>query len=52
MPLNIFGYKIDLEILIFIAVLYLILLVHTLIGVVRVEGVDQFLKEGFDTLFR
>jgi len=47
MTLEIFGYKIDLEILILMGVIYLIMMSHTLYSVVHVEGVNEFIQEGF-----
>ena len=48
MNINILGYEIDLEILILIGIIYLIMIVHTLISVTKVEGVNEIIKEGFE----
>lgn len=50
MNINILGYNIDLEILILIGIIYLIMIVHTLISVTEVEGVNDIIKEGFEAL--
>jgi len=50
MTVDIFGYDIDLEILILIGVLYLIMIIHTFISVAQVDGVNDFVKEGFEAL--
>jgi len=50
MNINILGYEIDLEILILIGIIYLIMIVHTLISVTSVEGVNEIIKEGFEAL--
>ncbi len=50
MNINILGYNIDLEILILIGIIYLIMVVHTLISVTKVEGVNEIIKEGFEAL--
>jgi hypothetical protein len=50
MTVDIFGYDIDLEILILIGVIYLIMITHTLISVAKVDGVNEFIKEGFEAL--
>jgi hypothetical protein len=50
MTIDILGYKIDLEILILIGIIYLIMVVHTLFSVTKVEGVNEFIKEGFEAI--
>jgi hypothetical protein len=50
MTVNILGYQIDLEIIILMCLIYLIIIIHTLISVIHVEGVDEFIKEGFEAL--
>jgi len=50
MNIDILGYNIDLEILILIGIIYLIMVVHTLISVTKVEGVNEIIKEGFEAL--
>ena len=50
MNINILGYEIDLEILILIGIIYLIMIVHTLISVTKVEGVNEIIKEGFEAI--
>jgi hypothetical protein len=50
MTIDLFGYKIDLEIIILIAVLYLIIVVHTLSCVTKVEGASEFILESFSTI--
>jgi len=50
MTVEILGYNINLEILILIGIIYLIMAVHTLSSVVRVEGMDEFIKEGFESI--
>ena len=50
MTVDILGYKLDLEILILIGIIYLIMVVHTLCSVTRVEGVEEFVKEGFEAI--
>jgi len=50
MNINILGYEIDLEILILIGIIYLIMVVHTLISVTKVEGVNEIIKEGFEAI--
>lgn len=50
MTIDILGYKIDLEILILIGVIYLIMVAHTLFGVTKVEGFNEFVKEGFEAI--
>lgn len=50
MTVELFGYKIDLEIIILIGIIYLIMTVHTLSSVVRVEGMDEFIQEGFQAI--
>jgi hypothetical protein len=50
MTIDILGYKIDLEILILMGVIYLIMVVHTLFSVTKVEGVNEFIKEGFEAI--
>jgi hypothetical protein len=50
MTVDIFGYKIDLEILILIGIIYLIMTLHTLSSVVKLEGMDTFIKEGFEAI--
>lgn len=50
MTIEIFGYKIDLEIIILIGIIYLIMTIHTLSSVVRVEGMDEFIQEGFEAI--
>jgi len=50
MTIDIFGYKIDLEILILIGIVYLIMVVHTLFSVTNVEGVNAFIREGFQAI--
>ena len=50
MNIDILGYNIDLEILILIGIIYLIMVVHTLISVTQVEGVNEIIKEGFEAL--
>jgi len=47
MTVDIFGYKLDLEILILIGIVYLIMVVHILISVTNVKNVNKFIKEGF-----
>jgi hypothetical protein len=50
MTVDIFGYDIDLEILILIGVMYLIIIIHTFISVAQLNGVNEFVKEGFEAL--
>ena len=50
MTVNILGYEINLEIIILMCLIYLIIVIHTMISVVHVEGVDEFIKEGFEAL--
>jgi hypothetical protein len=50
MTVELFGYKIDLEIIILIGIIYLIMVVHTLFSVVKVEGMDKFIQEGFEAI--
>lgn len=50
MTVDIFGYDIDLEILILIGVIYLIMVSHTIMSVINVDGVNKFVKEGFESL--
>ena len=50
MTVDILGYKLDLEILILIGIIYLIMVVHTLCSVTKVEGVNEFIKEGFEVV--
>ena len=50
MTVDIFGYDIDLEILILIGVMYLIIIIHTFISVAQLKGVNEFVKEGFEAL--
>jgi hypothetical protein len=50
MNVDIVGYKVDLEILILIGIIYLIMVTHTLFSVTRVEGVNEFIKEGFEAI--
>ena len=50
MTVDIFGYDIDLEILILIGVIYLIMITHTIMSVIKVDGVNKFIKEGFESL--
>jgi hypothetical protein len=50
MTIDILGYKIDLEILILMGIIYLIMVAHTLFSVTKVEGVNEFIKEGFEAI--
>lgn len=50
MTVDILGYDIDLEILILIGVIYLIMVTHTIMSVMKVDGVNEFVKEGFEAL--
>jgi hypothetical protein len=50
MTIDILGYKIDLEILILIGIIYLIMVAHTLFSVTKVEGVNEFILEGFQAV--
>ena len=50
MTIDIFGYKVDLEILILIGIVYLIMVIHTLSSTTKVEGVGEFLQEGFEAI--
>jgi hypothetical protein len=50
MNVDIFGYKIDLEIIILIGIVYLIMMIHTLFSVIKVEGVEEFIQEGFKAI--
>lgn len=50
MTIDIFGYKIHLEILILIGIIYLIMVTHTLFSVTKVEGVNEFIREGFEAI--
>jgi len=50
MTVDILGYKIDLEILILMGIIYLIMVAHTLFSVTKVEGVNEFIKEGFEAI--
>lgn len=50
MTLDILGYKVNLEILILIGIIYLIMIVHVLYSTIKVEGVDKFIKEGFQAI--
>ena len=50
MTVEVFGYKIDLEIIILIGIIYLIMTVHTLSSVVNVEGMNEFIQEGFEAI--
>ena len=50
MTIDILGYKVDLEILILIGIIYLIMVSHTLFSVTKVEGVNEFIKEGFEAV--
>lgn len=52
MDISIFGYKLNLEVLILIGVIYLILVGHTLCGCCNyslMEGLDTMIKEDKDT---
>jgi hypothetical protein len=46
MDISIFGFKLNLEVLILIGIIYLILVIHTVCGCVKISGK----KEGMDTL--
>ena len=50
MTIELFGYKVDLEIIILIGIIYLIMVVHTLFSVVNVEGMGEFIQEGFQAV--
>lgn len=50
MTVDIFGYKIDLEILILICVMYLIIVSHTLFSVTKVEGLNDFIQQVFEDI--
>jgi hypothetical protein len=50
MNINILGYEINLEIIILMCLIYLIIVIHTLISVIHVEGVSEFITEGFEAL--
>ncbi|MFY7728234.1 MAG: hypothetical protein ACOVRN_01820 [Flavobacterium sp.] len=50
MTIELFGYKLEVELLIFIAVLYLIMLIHILFSVIKVDGVGELAKEGYQSL--
>jgi hypothetical protein len=50
MTIDILGYKINLEILILIGIICLIMVTHTLFSVTKVEGVNEFIKEGFEAI--
>jgi hypothetical protein len=50
MTVDIFGYDIDLEILILIGIIYLIMMIHTIMSVIEVDGVNKFIKEGFESI--
>ncbi len=50
MTIELFGYEIDLEIIILIGIIYLIMVVHTIFSVVNVEGMSEFIQEGFQAV--
>lgn len=50
MTVDLFGYKLEVEILILIAVIYLIMMFHIFLSVTKVNGVEEFVKEGFESL--
>ena len=50
MTIDILGYKVDLEILILIGIIYLIMATHTLFSVTKVEGFSELIKEGFEAV--
>jgi hypothetical protein len=50
MTIDILGFKVDLEILILIGIMYLIMVTHTVFSVTKVEGVNEFIKEGFEAI--
>lgn len=50
MNIDILGYKVDLEILILIGIIYLIIVIHTLYSTTKVEGVGEFIQEGFEAI--
>lgn len=50
MNINILGYIIDIKILIMIGIVYLIICVHTLCSTIKVEGMNEFIKEGFEAI--
>ena len=50
MKLPIFGYLIDLEIIILICLLYLIVMINLVYSCVKVNGVKEFVMEGFEMI--
>jgi hypothetical protein len=48
MDISIFGYKLNLEVLILIGIIYLILVVHTVCGTCNVGGIMESMKSGIN----